>query len=287
MLIYLIATVLAGPFDSPRSLRPSSAPTCKPEGALTRIDGLYEGSGVAVNRDGTRLWTHNDSGVPVVFSLDTSGKVVRKTTISGARIEDWEAMAAGPCPGGTCVYIADIGDNDAQRKQVTIYRVAEAELEKERAAVRDVFHATYPDGAHDAEALLIDATGTMFIVTKGDTGPIALYRFPRTVQSGRTHTLERVGSGAPGRDKADRITDGSVSPDGKWVALRSNGTVYMHAASDFLAGTWNPVARIDVATLREPQGEGIAFVNGSTLVLIGEGGGKKQPGTMARLSCTF
>jgi hypothetical protein len=37
----------------------------------------------------------------------------------------------------------------------------------------------------------------------------------------------------------------------------------------------------------EPQGEGIAFGDERTIYLVGEGGGKSQPGTFARLACTF
>ena len=39
--------------------------------------------------------------------------------------------------------------------------------------------------------------------------------------------------------------------------------------------------------LREPQGEGVAFADETTLYLVGEGGGKGRPGTLARMTCTF
>ena len=260
---------------------------CRPNGGLVRLADLAEASGVAVSRDGSRLWTHNDSGDPVIVELTADGRVTRRITLAGAAVEDWEAIAAGPCPGGSCVYIGDIGDNDASRKSITIYRVPEGALGKASAQARDVLRATYPDGAHDAETLLVEPqTGILYIVTKGDTGPVALYRFPRDVHPGKTAKLERIGTP---RDagKADRITDGSVSPDGRWVVLRSNGTAYVYGAADFFAGRWRETTRVDLGGLGEPQGEGIAFAGPSTLILLGEGGGKKQPGTFARLSCTF
>jgi hypothetical protein len=40
-------------------------------------------------------------------------------------VTDWEDVAAGPCPGGRCLYVADIGDNTASRPSVTVYRVPE------------------------------------------------------------------------------------------------------------------------------------------------------------------
>ena len=78
----------------------------------------------------------------------------------------------GPCGTASCLHIADIGDNDASRDRVTIYRLPEPEGASGSAAATDSFHATYPDGPHDAEALLIDGNGRLYIVTKGETGPI-------------------------------------------------------------------------------------------------------------------
>ena len=51
-------------------------------------------------------------------------------------------------------YVADIGDNSAHRRQITIYRVPERSGHRARA-VTGIFHATYPDHAHDLEALLV------------------------------------------------------------------------------------------------------------------------------------
>ena len=245
---------------------------------------------MAVSRhDPRRAWAHNDSGDPVLVALNDQGFVTGRLQLTGARVEDWEAMAIGPCAAGSCLYIGDIGDNDAERSRVTIYRVPEPAGTTRSVAARDVFHATYPDGAHDAETLLVTPQGDIYIVTKGDTGPVAVYRFPRDVRNGTTVELSPVGKprdvGAVAAD--DRITDGAVSPDGGWVALRTNTEVQFYRAADLLSGNWREASRINVAMLGEPQGEGIAFADDQTLYLVGEGGGKSQPGTFARLSCTF
>lgn len=195
-----------------------SAPTCRPDGPVATIPELAEASGIAVShRVPGRLWAHNDSGQPILFALDARGNVTGRLRLSGAEVEDWEAVAVGPCPTGSCIYVADIGDNDARRKRITIYRLPEPSGAETSAAVKDVFHATYPDGAHDAEALLITPAGDLLIVTKGDTAAVALYRFPRELRSGAIHRLERVGKprepGKPGEN--ERITDGAVSADGR------------------------------------------------------------------------
>ena len=210
-----------------------------------------------------------------------------RVRVSGLRVDDWEAVAVGACPGGSCIYIADIGDNRAARKRITIHRVSEPSAE-DSVAVKDTFHATYPDGAHDAETLLVTPDGRLFIVTKGETGAVGLYRFPRELRPGATHQLERVGAprAAGKASLAERITDGAVSPDGTWVVLRTRQSFTFHRAADLFAGNWTDASRVDLKAIGETQGEGIAIAADGTVYLTGEGGGKSQPGTFARLACS-
>lgn len=289
-LITLNALVIAGSVliaSAAHGQQP--AVQCKPVGPLHRVAELPEGSGLAASRRTPgRLWSHNDSGKPVLFALDDTGRVIGSLHISGARVEDWEAIAVGPCSSGSCIYLADIGDNDAERKQITVYRIPEPAVASGSATVADVFHATYPDGSHDAEALLVTPDGRLLIVTKGESGPVALYRFPTELRSATTMRLERVGGprdpGGPAQ-KADRVTDGAVSPDGKWIVLRSNQALTFYRAADFLAGNWREAGRVSLAAIGEPQGEGVSFAANDALYLMSEGGSKAQPGAFARLTC--
>ncbi len=79
---------------------------------------LRESSGVAVShRDPGVLWSINDSGNPAtLFATDTLGRPLAAIAVTGAENVDWEAIAAGPCgTAGTCLYIADTGDNRERR----------------------------------------------------------------------------------------------------------------------------------------------------------------------------
>ena len=171
-------------------------------------------------------------------------------------------------------------------KRITIHRVPEPSTE-DSVAVKDTFHATYPDGAHDAETLLVGPDGALFIVTKGETGAVGLYRFPRELRPGATHQLERVGRPrASGKvSEPERITDGAVSGDGTWVVLRTKQGFAFHRAADLFAGNWTDAARVDLKPVGEAQGEGVAIAADGTVYLTGEGGGKSQPGTFARFTC--
>jgi hypothetical protein len=253
-----------------------------------KVAELPEASGLAASRRVSgRLWSHNDSGEPLLYALDSGGAVTGRVTVSGAKVDDWEAVAVGPCPSGSCIYIADIGDNNASRRQITIYRVPESDGDSGTTSASEVFHATYPEGPQDAEALLVSPDGRLFVVTKGETGPIALYAFPRELRPGASVPLERIGQSRDSRKggDADRVTDGSVSPDGEWVVLRTKTALTFHRAAELFAGNWREARRVDLKEVAEPQGEGVAFGAGNALYLAGEGGGKSQPGTFARLTC--
>jgi hypothetical protein len=279
------------------------APQCHATGPVAQLSELAEASGVAASRRTPgRFWAHNDSSGPVLVALDERGAVTGRVRLTGVTLEDWEATAVGPCPSGSCIYVADIGDNGGNRKSITVYRIPEPDAAGDHSASAEAFHATYPDGPHDAEALLVTGKGDLFVVTKGEGGPVAVYRFPRETRPGRSAALTRVGQpqntghkdgdeGKEGKDerKGDRtkVTDGTVSPNGQWIVLRTNDSLYFYPASEVTSGTWRNVTRVDLTNLREPQGEGVTFADDTTLVLVGEGGSKGRGGTFVRLACTF
>jgi hypothetical protein len=261
----------------------NGAITCKSPGRLVRMAELPEASGLASARG--RLWSHNDSGAPVIHAVDTSGKPVGRVTLSGARVIDWEAIATGPCPSGSCLYVGDIGDNNSKRETITVYRIAEPEKTAGNVTA-EAFHATYPDGSHDAETLLVAPDGTLMIVTKGETGPIALYKFPKNLSASSTMRLERIGksiSDKPG--DRQRITDGAISTDGKLVVLRTKEALTFYRGPEFMRGEFQVAGRFDTTALGEPQGEGVTFGQDGVVYVAGEGGGKKMPGTLGTLSC--
>ncbi len=103
------------------------------------IPELKEASGLAVSRSvAGGLWAHNDSGKPILFALDARGSVTGRLPLTGVKLEDWEAIAIGPCPSGSCLYAGDIGDNNAQRARITIYRVEEPSGDEASVPVKDV-----------------------------------------------------------------------------------------------------------------------------------------------------
>lgn len=268
--------------------RPGRAPVCTARGGTLPLgDEVHETSGVAVSRAHAGIfWTHNDSGDPLLYAIDAQGKTVGTVRVTGAQVTDWEDVARAPCPGGDCLWVADIGDNQAERPFVTVYRVREPAPGDPRSAPAEAIRLRYPDGAHDAEAMFV-LDGAIHVVTKGETGPVAVYRAPATAAPGAETALEKVRDLTPAQVKrSERITGADASPDGRWVALRSHDEVAIYPAAQ-LAGTapLSP-ARVGVKPLGEKQGEGIGFAPDGSLVLTSEGGKKEDPATFARLGCT-
>jgi hypothetical protein len=251
---------------------------------LARLAELPEASGLARSRAQQNIfWSHNDSGEPILHAFTGEGTAAGRVRVQGAAVVDWEAVETSPCGQGLCLYVADIGDNEQERQRVTIYRMREPSPNSTEVTAVDIIEAAYPEGPQDAEAAFI-VRGTLYVVTKGESTPIRLYRVPE-LQPGAVQTLQLVAELTPtGARKRTRITDAAVSPKGDWVALRTNVQVLFYRTAELLRGQPGMPLAYDVTRLKEPQGEGLAWATDETLLLAGEA---KGGGTLAELSCTL
>lgn len=250
--------------------------TCTPIGRPQLLPQAPEASGIA--QAGGALWTHNDSGAPVLFRLDGTRRSTA-VTVTGAGVGDWEDLATGACTTGTCLYIADIGDNRAVRERITIYKVPLPESGATSTKPAEAFHGSYPDGSHDAEALLMTKRAGTFVITK--EAPPRIYHFATSLKPGETGRLKFIRALA----ERVRITGAAASPDERWIALRSNVILLLYTIEDFLKGG-HPM-RVDLAGINEPQGEGVAFGRAGELYLVSEGGGRNAAGLLSRVRCAF
>ena len=120
-----------------------------------------------------------------------------------------------------------------------------------------------------------------------------MFRFPRRMDAGTLATLERVGQVPTEQFQAatirrqTRITDAETSPDGNWVVMRTTKEVLLYRAADVVAGRFDMFWHLDLTSLDEPQGEGVAMSNAGDVYLAGEGGGHGLPGTFAHLKCSL
>jgi len=257
-----------------------------------KLPTLPEASGLALSRrQPSVLWSLNDSGAPSVTALSPSGEVLGRVRIVGANVNDWEDVSVAPCGDQSCLYIADTGNGGGtQRNDVVIYRVREPLASDGETAPADVFDAAYPDGEdHESDAVFV-LDGQLFLITKGH--PAVLFAFPRNLASGTIQTLERIGEiPTPGFPPGTiprryRVTDAEASPDGQWVAIRTNDALLIYRSADLLAHRTHGFWRTDLRFLSEPRGEGVAISNDGDVFLASERV-SEGTGTFTHLKCAW
>ena len=254
---------------------------------VLKDSSVRESSGLAASRNVPGLyWTHNDSGDgPFIYAFDTRG--VRKGVwrVAGASAYDWEDMAAGPGPvsGKNYLYIGDIGDNQEKRSEITVYRVLEPVLSTQSVVKgknsltepADAISFRYPDGAHDAESLLVHpVTGHLYIVTKVPFANPGIYEAVAPLKPGRTITLVRIGTLEVPSLLGGMITGGAISPDGRRVAfcdyLQAYEAVLANTKSSFNEIWKRPLTAISLGSRK--QGEAITYrLDSKALLATSEG----------------
>lgn len=276
-MLYLLFTLTAGADDG--TCGAWGAPGDPAEVSVPALDEL---SGLAASRryPGV-LWAHADSSSgAALHALDRGGEDLGTFEVSGADNEDWEDLAAGPCggePACTCLYIADIGDNDLDRARYALYRVPEPDPGvSTTTATAAAVAFRYEGGPRDAEALLVHPlTGEALILVKQD-GAADIYAFPDAppAMDGGELRLSPAGSldlAALGVD--DALTAGDVSPDGLRVALRTDSALLEFAVPE--GATLLQALAGAPAVLEAPdslRGEAAAYTEDGQEIVLGDEG---------------
>jgi hypothetical protein len=231
---------------------------------------LREVSGIAASRvNPDVVWLHNDGQTNRLFGVRTSGETAAMLEWPNAVI-DFEDIASGPGEkeGEAYLYVGDIGDNDARRPQVRVYRTIEPKVASSgipqylTAQVED-FRFTYPDGPVDAEALLVDPlTGDIFIVSK-ERELARVFR----ASADQLKTREPIEMDEVATIKIGNVSAGDISADGGQILLRSekDGWLWQRKPPNTIEETLSRPGAIAVPVRHKKQaknGEGVSFAPG-------------------------
>jgi hypothetical protein len=258
----------------PASAQPAGAAPAGPAAPGTRCQltdpRLPEVSGLV--EVGDRMLVHNDGGESLdVYVLDRTCAVVG---VQSAPVDPYDPEDLALGVDGT-VWLADTGDNTGVRPTVAL-------LTLHADGSSSVYRLAYPDGPRDVEALLLAPDGTPHLVTKEVLGASAVYRPASALVEDGTVGLTEVGgvdlvlTGTPGgpvgRAGQLMVTGGAVSPDQRYVALRTYTDAYVWplTGSDVAGALAGEPRRVALPVA--PQGEAVSFTeDSSALVVAGEG----------------
>ncbi len=261
----VMAMIIAA--GEPPAPNPGDGPQFLPAQQVGTVQqaAIDEASGLAASRANPGvLWVHNDSGDSArAFAMNARGTHLGIYNLSGASATDWEDMAIGPGPDPvqSYLYLGDIGDNNAVRSTIRVYRVPEPSVSPSQPPANanlsgvDTITLQYPDGPRDAETLIVDpTTADLYIISKRET-PSRLYRAAYPQSTSQTIVMEYRGQLPWGW-----ATGGDISPNGGEILVRGywNASLWRRPPGTAL---WDAFAETGygVPVAFEPKGEAIGF----------------------------
>ncbi len=236
---------------------------------------LKEVSGVESIPNSANFWMVNDGGnYPRMYLVNVKGYISKTLYIEG-RNEDWEDVTKDSLGN---IYIGDFGNNNNDRKQLKVYKLAATDIATKKSIVPEVIEFSFPnqkkfppkkkDRHFDIESFF-HYNGYLYMFTKSRVkkayGRTDLYKIPATPG---THEAEFISTYTTCDDLECWITSAAISPDGKKVVLLSHATVWQFTDfkdDDFLSGK---MTKFDLG--HTSQKEGICFKDNTTVYITDE-----------------
>ena len=270
-----LAVVLGPLFALPAAADPVPAPV--PACTITD-ERLAELSGLVA--DGERWYAVNDGGSAATVYV--VGKDCQVQDVITAPTDPYDVEDLARAADGT-FWLSDTGDNDSDRETVALITL-------NPNGESTFFRLTYPDGKHDAEALVLDGAGVPYVITKSPLGAAGVYRPTGPLAAPGPTPLEQVatvrlnstdtpGGPLPGLVGSVTITGAAMNADGTAIALRTYTDAYLFPVEngDVVAALAAEPVRVPLPN--EAQGEAVAFQPDGSLVTGSEAGtdGAGQP----------
>ena len=301
IFLFLLAACGSAETDTPSDNAPPATPAIAADlstaGKLEDKD-IKEASGLAISqRRPDLLWTHNDGGSKArLFAIDLSGNSIGKLKLKNARNVDWEDIASFTLDDTPYLLVADVGDNDARRDQVSLYVVEEPDLSEDtRPDAKPAWRIDfmYPDGPRDVEAVAVDIESEQVLLLTKRRIPAELYAVPLRPGTNDTAVATFLGliDSLPQPTRRDtevsrkisnwhwQPTGMDIAPDGSAIAVVTYlPAVYLYQRhGDWLATLQQAPLRLSLP-LKKP--ESIAFgADSRSLFLMNE----KKHATLLRI----
>lgn len=238
---------------------------------------LKEVSGITYFPETKTLYTLEDSGNKnAIYAIDHNGKLAKTITISNATNVDWEDITKDKSGN---IYIGDFGNNDNERRDLCIYKVAKNELNNDLAKAEYKISFSYPEQKefppkkkemfYDVEGFF-EQGGYFYLFTKnrskGFDGTAFIYKIKnasgtqKAVKIGEFKTCSNYNHCV--------LTSATISPDGKKVALLSHDKVLLF--KNFKGDLFHKGTQTELSLNHFSQKEAIVFKDNNTLLIADE-----------------
>ena len=218
---------------------------------------ISEASGLTSSktRPGNFFWINDSGNSAEIHATLENGTAVKTVALNGFSNSDFEAMASGPCPGSaaeTCIYVGDIGDGIGWRSTFKIGVFSEADFwNSSKISPQANLSFSYPDGGHNAEAMIVTAKGEIIIFTKEDDGTTEIYSMDLAGKMKKLGELDLNRIVPDDREgNAPKVTDAALSPDGSSVLLLTYTDIISIPLQKIIS---TRVSREDMVTIKGPN----------------------------------
>jgi len=238
---------------------------------------LKEVSGITYFPETNMIYTLEDSGNKnAIYALDAKGKIAKTITVINAANVDWEDITKDKNEN---IYIGDFGNNDNERKDLCIYKIAKNQLNKDQAVAEYKISFSYPEQTefppkkkelfYDVESFF-EQNGYFYLFTKnrskGFDGTAFIYKIKnaagnqKAVRIGEFKTCNNYNHCV--------LTSATISPDGKKVVLLSHDKIVLFKG--FKGDLFHKGSQTEISLNHFSQKEAIVFKDNNTLLIADE-----------------
>ena len=232
---------------------------------------IREVSGVTFHNN--LIWSIQDSGNSnEVLGFDESGKHIEQIEVQDAENIDWEAITSDKHGN---LYIGDFGNNDNDRQDLAIYKLASSNYSKVSEKIsfyypeQTDFPAKKKEKLYDCEAFFLYQNAFYLFTknrSKGFDGTSLIYKIPAIAGN---HPAKLIGKFKTCANyNSCVITGATISSDEKQIVLLGHDRLWLFnnfKVDDFLSGKLS-----ELELNHHSQKEGICFKDNETLFIADE-----------------
>lgn len=238
---------------------------------------LKEVSGITLSKDKKTIWVIEDRGNKnAIYGLNENGQMMTKVPVENTENTDWEDIISDPQGN---IYIGDFGNNDNDRKDLTILKTDLKDISQTSTKVIQTtrFHyegqTEFPPKKsnllYDCEAF-VEMDGNFYLFTKnrskGFDGTFLVFKVPNKEGDFEAKLIGKLKLQGGYNDAA--ITSATINSTKDKIVLLTHKNI--HVLTGFTANDFNNAKIQKIPLNHNSQKEAIVFHDDKTLMIADE-----------------